>query len=95
MKDAGYSNYENNLEMPRHRWYYYKEGFSPLLVEQAIQEVGIRKDDIIIDPFNGSGTTTLTASLNGYKSYGLEVNPFTSFLSKAKIQNIQPADIDN
>lgn len=92
LKDSGYSNYENTTDLPRHRWYYYKEGFSPFLVEKAIEEVGIQGDDIIIDPFNGSGTTTLTASLNGYKSVGIEVNPFTSFLSSAKTKNANIKD---
>lgn len=85
--DGGYSNYEDTTELARHRWYYYKEGFSPFLVEKAIEQTGIGKNDLIIDPFNGSGTTTLTSSLHGYKSVGIEVNPFTSFLSEAKIKN--------
>ena len=75
------------MDIPRHRWYFYKEGFSPLLVEKAIDIVGIKKDELILDPFNGSGTTTLTASLKGHKSYGIEVNPFTSFLASTKVLN--------
>ncbi|GHU55988.1 hypothetical protein FACS189442_4150 [Spirochaetia bacterium] len=88
LKNGGYSSYENTINLPRHRWYYYKEGFSPNLVEKAIESSNITKDDIILDPFNGSGTTTLSSSLNGYNSIGIEVNPFTAFLSKVKIKNI-------
>ena len=84
LKNAGYSNYQDTLELARHRWYYYKEGFSPLLVEKAIEEVGLKKNEVLLDPFNGSGTTTLVASILGYKSYGIEVNPFTAFLSQVK-----------
>jgi len=87
--DGGYSNYKNTVLLPRHRWYYYKEGFSPDIVEKAIELSGINKNDIILDPFNGSGTTTLTSALKGYKSLGIEVNPFTSFLSRVKIHNIE------
>jgi DNA modification methylase len=86
--NGGYSNYKNTVILPRHRWYYYKEGFSPYIVEKAIELSGIKKNNIILDPFNGSGTTTLTSALKGYKSLGIEVNPFTSFLSRVKIQNI-------
>ena len=57
--NGGYSNYEGTTKLARHRWYYYKEGFSPFLVEKAIEQSGIGKGDLIIDPFNGSGTTTL------------------------------------
>lgn len=91
--DGGYSNYEDTTELARHRWYYYKEGFSPFLVEKAIEQTGIGKDDLIIDPFNGSGTTTLTSSLSGHKSIGIEVNPFTAFLSEAKIRNADVTEL--
>ena len=94
LKDSGYSNYEDTTELPRHRWYYYKEGFSPNLVEKAIEVVGVTKKDIIIDPFNGSGTTTLTASLNNIFSVGIEVNPFTAFLSEAKLKNGDKKELD-
>jgi DNA modification methylase len=87
LKDSGYSNADSTVEAPRHRWYFYKEGFSPHLVEQAIKISGIEKNDIILDPFNGSGTTTLTAALKGFRSIGIEVNPFTSFLSSVKVKN--------
>ncbi|MDY6971071.1 MAG: DNA methyltransferase [Thermodesulfobacteriota bacterium] len=87
LKDLGYSNSDTTVEAPRHRWYFYKEGFSPNLVEQVIEISGLRKDDVILDPFNGSGTTTLTAALKGYRSIGIEVNPFTSYLSSAKLKN--------
>lgn len=87
LKDAGYSNADTTIEQPRHRWYFYKEGFSPLLVEKAIELSGLKKNGIIIDLFNGSGTTTLTAARNGYNSIGIEVNPFTSFLADTKLKN--------
>lgn len=87
LKNLGYSNADTTLEAARHRWYFYKEGFSPNLVEQIIEISGIEKDDVILDPFNGSGTTTLTAALKGYRSIGIEVNPFTSYLSSAKLKN--------
>jgi DNA modification methylase len=95
LKNSGFSNYEDSTELPRHRWYYYKEGFSPNLVRNAIEQTGLSKDDLIIDPFNGSGTTTLTSSLLGYKSIGIEVNPFTSFLSDVKIKNAKISKLNN
>jgi DNA modification methylase len=92
--NLGVSNAVDTLNLPRHRWYYYKEGFSPNLVEKAIEFSGIKKNDVILDPFNGSGTTTLTSALQGYKSIGIEVNPFTSFLSKSKINNVDRKEFD-
>lgn len=73
---------------PRYRWYAYKEGFSADLVELAIKNSRTEHNDLIIDPFNGSGAVTLYASINGFTSIGFEVNPFVAFMSKAKISNI-------
>lgn len=86
-KDTGISNAVDTVNMPRHRWYYYKEGFSPTLVENAINEYGLNSNSIILDPFNGSGTVTLTAAKRNIKSQGIEINPFTSFLAKTKALN--------
>ncbi|OYU80440.1 MAG: hypothetical protein CFE23_09290 [Flavobacterium sp. BFFFF1] len=94
LKNGGYSNSENTVDLARHRWYYYKEGFSPLLVEKAIEIAEVGKDDIVLDPFNGGGTTTLTASSLGINSFGIEVNPFTSFLSLAKTRNVKVKELD-
>ncbi|UOY08913.1 site-specific DNA-methyltransferase [Muricauda sp. SCSIO 64092] len=88
LKNLGYSNFEATGILPRQRWYYYKEGFSSELVEFAIKQLDLGPDKLIIDPFNGSGTTTLTASLLGIDSIGVEVNPFTSFLSQTKLVSI-------
>ena len=87
LNNKGYSTSEDNLTEPRHRWYYFKEGFSTNLVDYAISESGLKSDDIILDPFGGSGTVNLCASQKGIDSIGIEVNPFAFFLSKVKHLN--------
>lgn len=86
LKDKGASNTTDSLSLPRHRWYSYKEGFSPSLLDHAIlnfKDFDSNKD-FIFDPFNGSGTVTLFSSINGYKANGYEVNPFSTFISRTK-----------
>ena len=90
LNNQGVSNAIESKELPRHRWYYYKEGFSPNLVKIAIKNYNLNSDNLIMDPFNGSGTVTLTASENNIPSIGLEINPFTSFVAKTKILNSKP-----
>ncbi len=85
----GFSNAINSTELPIHRWYFIKEAFSPLLVEKAIQESGLAKTAIILDPFCGSGTVPLVAQTAGFSSLGFEVNPFLAFLSKAKLSRCE------
>lgn len=87
LKDKDASSFVEASQLPRHRWYYYKEGFSPNLVKAAIETYDLNCNNVILDPFNGSGTVTLTASENNILSVGFEVNPFTSFVSKTKTLN--------
>lgn len=81
------SNAIHFRSLPRFRWYGYKEGFSPDLVKQAIEAVGVKSNEFVLDPFNGSGTVTLTASLNNIKSVGIEVNPFAAFMAETKMES--------
>jgi len=91
LRDKNLSNAGDTLNLARHRWYYYKEGFSPNLVKNAIDRLQLKADDIIVDPFNGSGTVTLSSALNGNSSIGVEVNPFTAFVSRTKVSVV---DVD-
>ena len=43
--------------------------------------------DSVLDCFTGSGTLPFEASLNGRKSFGLDINPISIVLSKAKVNN--------
>ena len=68
----------------RHRWYWLKEGFSPLLVQAAVDTENCSRDDLIVDPFCGSGTVPLEAARLQMPSAGAEVNPFLAFAANAK-----------
>lgn len=95
LRDKNVSTAGDTINVSRHRWYYYKEGFSPSLVENAIDTLGLTSSDIIIDPFNGSGTVTLTAAMKGIRSFGFEVNPFTAFIAKTKVESANIETFDN
>jgi len=86
--NVGYSTFDHAKALPRHRWYYFKEGFSPLLVDKAIQESNLNPYDLVIDPFAGSGTVPLVASALGYDSIGFEVNPFMSLIANVKLSTL-------
>lgn len=94
LRDKNVSTAGDTINASRHRWYYYKEGFSPSLVESAIDTLGLTSSDLIIDPFNGSGTVTLTAAMRGIKSFGFEVNPFTAFIAKTKVKSASITTFD-
>jgi len=85
-------NGKDSESLPRHRWYSFKEAFFPAVVEKAIADAECSQDDLVIDPFCGSGTTPLTTALKTHRSIGIEVNPFLSFVSRTKLLQ---ADVDS
>jgi hypothetical protein len=91
LSNVNISNFDHSRVLPRHRWYDFKEGFSPLLVEAAIQAAELRPMDIVVDPFVGSGTVPLVASMGGYHSVGFEVNPFISLIGRSKQSRVSPS----
>jgi len=82
----GFHNFEFTSQLPRHSWYYLKEGFSASLVEEAITCKLTRADQKlhILEPFCGTGTTPLTAALTGHFCTAIEVNPFLAFTARVK-----------
>lgn len=94
-RGADYSTSQATAELPRHRWYVIKEGFSPKLVEAAIDSAGLDARDLIVDPFCGSGTVPLTAAKRGLRTIGIEVNPFLSFVSATKLCNCDETKLKN
>tara|TARA_Y100000590_G_scaffold51531_1_gene54141 strand:- start:2986 stop:4221 length:1236 start_codon:yes stop_codon:yes gene_type:complete len=78
------TTFTNNRIKPIHSWYSYVEGFSWDFVQNKLNEFKIKKDQIVLDPFSGSGTTLVEASVSGVKSIGYEINPFLTFVSKTK-----------
>jgi len=84
----------DTLLLPRHRWYFFKEAFSPSLVDYAIKDTQCDKNDLVIDVFCGSGTVPLAATLQGYRTVGFEVNPFLAFVSRTKLLQCNPDTLD-
>ncbi|MBL7110257.1 MAG: site-specific DNA-methyltransferase, partial [Candidatus Marinimicrobia bacterium] len=61
----------------------YPAKFFPELPRWLIQRYS-NENDIILDPFTGSGTTNVEALLSNRNSIGIDVDPFSRFLSKIK-----------
>jgi hypothetical protein len=79
--------------LPRHRWYFFKEAFSPDLVKTAIADAKLPSKSVIVDPFCGSGTVPLTAVAEGHDAVAFEVNPFLAFVARAKLSSVPSDDI--
>lgn len=75
---------------PRHRWYFFKEAFSPEIVDRAVADAGCDAGSVVFDPFCGSGTVPVGAALKGCRAAGVEVNPFLAFVARAKLAHCRP-----
>ena len=86
-------NFSTNTDVPYHQWFTYREGFAGSLITELISISNIQKGEFVIDPFCGSGTVNVVASLNGYKTFGLDVNPMSAFIADSKIEHYSEDDI--
>lgn len=80
-------NFKESLQTPIHRWYGYKEGFSPSFVSGFIDEFSTDKNSVIFDPFGGVGTTGLVAINKSHMAYLMDVNPLGILASRVKTKN--------
>lgn len=86
-------NFSQNETEDFHNWFFYKEGYSAILVEKILERFEAQKDDVVLDPFCGSGTTLLVAKSKSLYSYGFDINPIATFISQAKLKNYDELDI--
>jgi DNA modification methylase len=74
-----------NKNIPIHRWFYYREGYSKAFVEWCIQNYKLKGP--ILDPFCGVGTTLLACKENKIDSSGCDVSPLARFVSEVKTRD--------
>lgn len=70
--------------IPFQAWKKFKEAFAPELIFRAIDESELEVSKVL-DPFGGSGTTSLAAQFLGVHPITCEVNPFLADLIEAKL----------
>lgn len=88
-----YFTFEPSKGRPIYNWFYYKEGFSPEIVEMAIRRERLEKG-VLLDPFCGVGTTLLTAKKHGINAMGFDISPIAVLASKVKCEDYSQEDID-
>lgn len=65
-------------------WHPYYAGYSEAFVRSAIKYLGLNSSDLLLDPWNGSGTTAFVASQFEIPTLGCEINPVMNVFSSAK-----------
>jgi hypothetical protein len=68
---------------PVDSWYRYYAGYSASFVQHAL--ASSTKKTLILDPWNGTGTTTVVAASNRVPAVGFDVNPALVVISRARL----------
>ncbi|RMD89697.1 MAG: hypothetical protein D6813_10260 [Calditrichaeota bacterium] len=79
--------YVPNKHIPVYNWFRYKEGFSRDLVFHLLKDLGVGKEETILDPFAGCGTTLLACKEYGCPAVGLEILPIAVYVTTVKLLN--------
>lgn len=76
-----------NINEHIHRWAPYVQGFSASFVQSILDQYKEEYNDrpTILDPFAGCGTVLVQAKLNGYESFGAELNPLLQYIADTKL----------
>lgn len=67
------------------RWYPYYAGYTHQFAADVIAEMCGKRSCTVLDPWNGSGTTTAAASHGGHRPVGFDLNPATLVIANAKL----------
>lgn len=67
-----------------HEWYRFVYAYSDRIITTLIDEFDIEEDDLVTDPFNGTGTTVLTAKKHGIDAIGTDTSPASILSARTK-----------
>lgn len=81
----GNKNKLHNGDNPVHNWYRFVLSFPPHLVREYLEKFNADKNQIVLDPFCGTGTTLVECKKLGIGSVGIEAIPVAHFAAQVKI----------
>jgi len=70
----------------------YYAGFPEPFAREMILRSELENSSLVFDPWNGSGTTTYSASMLGLSSVGFDLNPVMVIVAKARLLAASEAD---
>ena len=75
-----------------HSYHTYPAKFIPQLAARLIKEFS-QENDIVVDPFMGSGTTVVEALIHGRVGVGVDINPIAALIAKVKSTPVEPSQL--
>jgi hypothetical protein len=71
----------------------YYAGYPELFARELLQSAKLARGAVVLDPWNGSGTTTYTATSLGLNSIGIDLNPVMIIVARARL--LPPSEADH
>lgn len=86
----------DHIEAPKvtHSLFRYPAKFHPPVAHHLIQRYTVQ-DQLLFDPFCGSGTLCVAASLEERHSLGCDIDPVAAFVARVKTHRYQPQRLSN
>lgn len=72
-----------------HSYHRYPAKFIPNIVEKLLIDF-TKRNDLVLDPFGGCGTTVVESKRLGRKSICFDINPVAKFIAEVKVTPINP-----
>lgn len=73
------------------RLFPYYAGYSAAFVRELLSSANLPSRSVILDPWNGAGTTIQAAHRLGFKSIGIDLNPVMVMVAKASLLSAREA----
>ena len=74
-------------------FYPYYAGYPLSFVEDILRTIDMPRRATVLDPWNGSGTTTLASARCGFPSHGIDLNPVMLLVARAR--SLRAVDSDS
>jgi DNA modification methylase len=88
--------FTTNVNECVHRWAPYVQGFSASFVQSVFERYSeTYNSPKILDPFAGCGTVLVQAKIDGYESFGVELNPLLRYIADVKLNSwtVRPSQL--
>ncbi|WP_346867571.1 DNA methyltransferase [Clostridium sp. UBA1353] len=94
IEGSSYSIAQPNPNSFTHGYFKYPCKFIPEIPRWAIRAYSKDENDIVFDPFSGSGTTLLESLINNRNAYGTEIDGIAKLIIKVKTTFLSEEKID-
>lgn len=91
-RQRAHLTFRGNVKTGRHGWLRLTPAYSLHVVNEILEDTS--PNELILDPFSGTGTTPLAATIHGVPAHSIDINPFLVWLGNLKLKRF-PRGLEN